>query len=787
MALSDTERRTSGWRCSKTALQEEEAINLLKEFAELKRKERANDPAVKFVKNKYKLKASAYPSPGNILHTGRQLSRSPGPGVLPLLPSQEFELREPGEESSEQLMSFPVIERDNIVPSGKQLPRSPFFIKPDHVLKEIQPNSKNVTSAQKLVANNSAVSNTTIIISNIEPDTLKDLENENPMGELSAHKVEDLPDTERRTSGWRCSKTALHEEEAINLLKEFAELKRKERENDPKVKNIKEKYKLKASAYPSPRNILHTGRELPRSPGHGVLPLLPSQAFQPQEPVVESFEKLSSFPIKDLGNIVPSGKQLQRTPLSTEPEPHILTGIQPKTKNVSGTKNLSRIANSLGRCNTTVALSNEEDLNMPDTLKDLENKNPVFDICAHKETTEEENVSSHQTCNRRISELPVKGLSQMRISGVLKKMPGYECRSEDLEFLTYMKTQEKAKMLKESSGVSGTKNLSRTANSLGRCNTTVALSNEEDLNMPDTLKDLENKNPVFDICAHKETTEEGNVCSHKTRNRRISELPVQGLSQMRISGVLKKMPGYECRSEDLEFLTYMKIQEKAKMLKAELLCLRKDLATTNQDKELVIAKKDKIEDDIQRMKLAYEGTVRLGRAFLSRTQDAATVQGLPPKDVLKQLNHLTVQNVHQQERAQLLAAQKELSRRQEEVASVTRHLEDTKSLLISKIESHKECANTAEERLQRLSDEVITLKTQIEKTVKKKSELEDSIQKKREQISQCLEQPSALPTQTDMSEEERERMNRSLQRILHRKNLYLERERILRKLKRDLK
>lgn len=65
--------------------------------------------------------------------------------------------------------------------------------------------------------------------------------------------------------------------------------------------------------------------------------------------------------------------------------------------------------------------------------------------------------------------------------------------------------------------------------------------------------------------------------------------------------------------------------------------------------------------------------------------------------------------------------------------------------------------------------------------------LQQSVQKMREQISQCLEQQSAPPTQTDLSEEDRERMNRRLQRILHRKKLYLERERILQKLKRDLK
>lgn len=197
-------------------------------------------------------------------------------------------------------------------------------------------------------------------------------------------QVMGLPDTKRRSSGWKCSKTALGEEDAINLLKEFAELKRKERENDPEVKRVKNKYKLKTSAYPSPGNILHTGRQLPRSPGPGVLPLLPSQKFEPKEPGDESFDQLRSFSIKEVDNIVPSGRQLSRTPLLAEPEQcHVQGGIHPNIQNVNSMQKLSQTVNSV-RCNTTEILSNEEDLNMPDTLEDLEKRNPMSKISAHK-------------------------------------------------------------------------------------------------------------------------------------------------------------------------------------------------------------------------------------------------------------------------------------------------------------------------------------------------------------------------------------------------------------------
>ncbi|XP_072274907.1 uncharacterized protein [Pyxicephalus adspersus] len=401
MAVPDTERRTSGWRCSKTALPEEDAMNLLKEFAELKRKVRENDPDGKRVKNKYRLKASVYPSPGNILHTGRQLVRTPGPGVLPLLPSQKFEPREL-DETFEQFKCFTENELDNMVPCGKQLPRTPLYTTPEqtHVLREIQPNSKNVNSVQKLsrAVNNSFICNTTQILSNEEAvnisDNLKDRENKNPASVVTACKGMALPDTERRTSGWRCSKTALPEEDAMNLLKEFAELKRKERENDPNVKRVKNKYKLKSSTNPSPGKILHTGHQVLHTPEHGVQALPPSQKCEPQERGDETLERLRSFPQKDLNNIVPTGKQLPRTPLFTEPEQcDVLGEIHTNTKNVNSTQT----ANNSIRCNT----ANEEV---------EENRHRMSEISGHKETAEEVNVSSHQTRNiRRISELPVQG------------------------------------------------------------------------------------------------------------------------------------------------------------------------------------------------------------------------------------------------------------------------------------------------------------------------------------------------------------------------------------------
>ncbi|KAG8538043.1 hypothetical protein GDO81_023382, partial [Engystomops pustulosus] len=277
----DTERRLSAWRRSKTAMSDQDALNFLQEFAEQKRKDREKDPEVKRMKNKYKLRAAKYPSPGNILHTGKQLPRSPASGVLPLLPSQQFEPRRDEESFSSRIVT------DNIVPCGRQLERTPVS---GHVLGDIQVNGGTITREGD--ENSPIICDTAeeeIIIRKIcdENRNVHEMSNtaarlEHPSCGNGMKTVPKTMDTERRLSAWRRSKTAMSDQDALNFLQEFAEQKRKDREKDPEVKRMKNKYKLRAAKYPSPGNILHTGKQLPRSPASGVLPLLPSQQFEPR-------------------------------------------------------------------------------------------------------------------------------------------------------------------------------------------------------------------------------------------------------------------------------------------------------------------------------------------------------------------------------------------------------------------------------------------------------------------------------------------------------------------------
>ncbi|KAM4047174.1 uncharacterized protein ACNLHF_010483 [Anomaloglossus baeobatrachus] len=537
-----------------------------------------------------------------------------------------------------------------------------------------------------------------------------------------------MQDTERGSSAWSYSKTELCEEDTLNLLKEFAEQKRKERENDPEVKRIKNKYSLRAPTYPSPGNILHTGRQLPRTPGPGVLPLLPSQKFEPRADEAE--ESLTSYGAERPDNMVPCGRQLPRTPTKG----NVLREIQVNVKEgecIRSQNRSQRDGNSSMICDAGEGERTRSNSNV--RVSRVSNKILNMETMRKDSIDEDIEVSGHLIVpnNRRISEMPVQGINRMRISGVLKKMAGYECRNEDLEFLKHVQNQEKAKVLKDSI--------------------------DEDIEVSGHLI--------------------------VPNNRRISEMPVQGINRMRISGVLKKMAGYECRNEDLEFLKHVQNQEKAKVLKKELLRLRKDFTTANQEKEMVLAKKEKIEDDIEKMKMSFDQMVQLGRALLSRTQDPTHVGSLAPDDVLKQLNPETIQHVHQQTRLQLAEAEKQLAKWEQEAANRASVDENQRRSFALKVESTEQQVQEVQCRIQQLKEEVIFLKTQIKRVEENQSELQATVQIKRQQISDCLK---TAKQGSEMSEEEREKMKRKLQRILHRKDNYLERQRILQRLKENI-
>ncbi|KAM8977027.1 uncharacterized protein RCH25_037575 [Pelodytes ibericus] len=492
-------------------------------------------------------------------------------------------------------------------------------------------------------------------------------------GAMSARVID------KKASGWHFSKTALDNQEAKQFFKEFTELKETEKENNAANFPTKAKHKLKVSVYPSPGNILHTGRQLPRSPGPGVLPLLPSQIFKPNVPEHMSFEtlyrSLSHSIHKSNDNRVPSGKQLDHT---TVPSPQVRTKCDSlkETPSIGKTRQKSTSVTKSVDCALSVHITNRTQ-DMDASIQTITHRDPA--------------------------------------PGVIETMK----EQDHVDYEGEMNTNEQ------------------------------------------------------------QVTESANDC-RKSINiiRRISDLPVKGIKSMAISDVLRKMPGYKCRDEDLEFLKQMENIEKAKMLKAELLFIRKDLITSNQNKELAAAKKEKIQHDIQKMRNSYAMTVQRGRSFLCRTHDPVFVSELSDEAVLKHLNPSSIQLVQQQERIQLTEAHKELTRRKQ--VSAADHVDNNRYIL--KVESCKQHVKEEEQKVQQLHEEVVGLRTQLEKVQK---DITDTMER-RAQLQSRQTNPTTTTKTHSLTEAERERMDRRLQRILHRKNIYLDRERILQRLKKNI-
>ncbi|XP_053900664.1 uncharacterized protein LOC128845730 isoform X2 [Malaclemys terrapin pileata] len=265
-----------------------------------------------------------------------------------------------------------------------------------------------------------------------------------------------------------------------------------------------------------------------------------------------------------------------------------------------------------------------------------------------------------------------------------------------------------------------------------------------------------------------------------TNRRRLSQIPVQGLSEMNISMMINRIKGYQCTKEDMEFLRHMKSQEQAQKLKAKYLHLQKELTSMVRTKELLLAQREKVQEEIVQMKTSYDRTVQLGRAFLGKKMDPAAVEALPPKAVLGQLNAVKVQHVQQQEKAELQALTKELKKLKHSIAQLPQ-----KQGIRLERESCKQQIQEAKHRLQQAQEDVENLKCKVEAAQSKLAEVQEHLCNTRVEI----EKWHTLKEKTTVSQPlENDRilgndyLKRRLNRILRRTDIFLEREKIIERL-----
>ncbi|XP_006130743.1 uncharacterized protein LOC102443686 isoform X2 [Pelodiscus sinensis] len=263
-------------------------------------------------------------------------------------------------------------------------------------------------------------------------------------------------------------------------------------------------------------------------------------------------------------------------------------------------------------------------------------------------------------------------------------------------------------------------------------------------------------------------------------NRRISEIPVQGLNEMNVSMMINRIKDYQCTKEDIEFLRYMKNREQAQKLKAKYLHLQKELISVVQTKELLLAQRKKVHEEIVHMKASYDRTVELGRAFLGKRTDPDAVEKLPPKAVLGQLNPVKLQLTQQKEKAELQALQKELKMLKHSLAQLPQKQE-------IRLERGfcKQRIQEAEHSVQQAQEDVEHLKCKIEAARSKLAEVQVQLCNTRVEIEKwhtLKEKTTVSQVLENVQGFDNDYLKRRLNRLLRRTDIFLEREKIIKRL-----
>ncbi|CAM4425573.1 unnamed protein product [Lepidochelys olivacea] len=503
-------------------------------------------------------------------------------------------------------------------------------------------------------------------------------------------------------------KTALNKDEVENILSEISNLKMTERENGKYHKKNEVKCESLCSA---PQNILSLGLQTSRTPAPGILQLLPSQSSD-----FVGEEYYSSKKIPKLGewsittfkdNIIPTGRQLPRTPFYTNQQGKLLLEALKDHTVLNERHSTGVVGPSHSECDTLK-------LQIADVLEKL----------LREETSVKTRASNAWVYTRKEDSI-------------------CQCTQQP----------------DDNHGISG-----NTANGKEVAPSLV----EDEQELQERVEPLEDS-PVPKCF----TTTSAN-------RRRLSQIPVQGLSEMNISMMINRIKGYQCTKEDMEFLRHMKNQEQAQKLKAKYLHLQKELTSMIQTKELLLAQREKVQKEIVQMKTSYDRTVQLARAVLGKEMDPAAVEALPSKAVLGQLNPVKLQHVQQQERAELQALTKELKTLKHSIAQLPQ-----KQGIRLERESCKQRIQEVERRVQQAEEDVENLKYKVEAAQSKLAEVQEHLRNTRAEIEKWHMLKEKTPVSQPLEnaqDSDNDYLKRRLNRILRRTDIFLEREKIIERL-----
>ncbi|XP_007655537.1 uncharacterized protein LOC103165561 [Ornithorhynchus anatinus] len=266
--------------------------------------------------------------------------------------------------------------------------------------------------------------------------------------------------------------------------------------------------------------------------------------------------------------------------------------------------------------------------------------------------------------------------------------------------------------------------------------------------------------------------------------RRLSEMTFHGLGDVNVSGILGKMQGYQPHVEDVTFLKRLKNQKEAETLKVKYLQLQKKANAVSQRKDLLVEQKEKIQREIQNMKIPYERAVQLGRAFLAKKMNPASVDKLPAEAVLEQLDPVVLQHFWEERAAQLQAQHQAWNQQRKKPSSSLCCSQPHREKIRLERESCKQIEK-AEIQVQQAQEEMDDLKRKVEEVQSQVKAVQVCLNNTKAQISHLLalkeRAEASLPADNEQDVDE-ERLQRRLKRILHRKEVFLARERIIQKL-----
>ncbi|XP_064412822.1 plectin-like [Latimeria chalumnae] len=667
------ENRNSGWNF--VAFGEPEVQNM---FRDISKVSTANELNIAD-KNIKKLKKSVYPTPTNILHPGRQIPRTPGPGVLPLLPSQIFQNRDP-----ENGCFSDMLERDrrdartadNVIPTGRQLPRTPLNITQQQKVQNISNHEQGARDGKQMAEGDGTI--------------LWKAALNNNEGSIS--------------TGCATLRDLIEEKGERQGLQEDNACKNDDLDSG-KIHNREEQMQVTLEPALLPAQLKNKDREDSFSPGsceqgkqevlevHEIMMPLDGEQWETQEALGNKERSTEAF-------CVPAGEDqgletIGADQVVEEPVP-VYTANQSEAQKVFEEVGVTASQNQHGE-----AGDNHE----AEQLQ--QDKHNVAD-----HPGEEDDAVSANTEN------------QVPKEAVAAEEEG--CLNPELATVTDVGPCLLPECIRSSSG---------------------AVHAEEEV--------------------------------HQRDRKRISQVPIKAFRTVELTSMTKNMKDYLCNPEDLEFLERLQDQNLAVQLKTELLNLQKKLKTADQEKDLLAANVEKVKHNIIEMKTAFDQTVQLGRLFLSRKLDPASVELLPPEAILKQLNVGLVLEDEQRQRTQLLAVEKE----RENFATSKSQLHQKE--ICKKREHYNQQIKKAEQEVQQQKEQLMELNIEIKETQEKLIETQEQLKNTRAEIDALCalkEKRTLAQLSSTRDDPEKERVNRRLKRLLQRKEKFLERERILQRL-----